>query len=266
DTDTDTDTDTVSNTNNDTDNDDNGIQTAAMGAITSPVFTLSVGNEPSTSTGEPLTPGQDGGDASARDMSTNTTVDFGFQDVELPVELLAFQAKADKDHIDIIWSTASEIDNSHFLLERSEDGKAFKQIARIQGQGTTLEQTDYAYEDHEAIPNVLYYYRLKQVDIDGAFDYSEIRTAQLESTNKDWELYPNPIGQDKLLNVNFYAESTTVEFVVLNVQNRSILNIKQDLSATGWTQIQIDVTVLPAGTYILMDKTGNTKQFIVAVE
>ncbi|MEM9847468.1 MAG: T9SS type A sorting domain-containing protein, partial [Bacteroidota bacterium] len=146
-----------------------------------------------------------------------------------------------------------------------EDGKVFKSIARIKGQGTTLVRTDYKHEDHEAIPNILYYYRIKQVDFDGSFAYSEIRTAELDAIT-EWELYPNPIGQDKLLNVNFYAQETTAEFVILDAQNRSILNIKQDLGSTGWQQIQIDINILPAGTYILMDTDGNTKRFVVAVE
>ena len=164
------------------------------------------------------------------------------------------------------WATASEFNNSHFELERSEDGKVFKQIARIQGQGTTLVQSDYSFEDREAISNVLYYYRLKQVDIDGSFEYSEIKTAELESEDKDWELYPNPIGQDKLLNVSFYAKTTVADFIVVYAQNKVVLNIKQDLNNTGWNEIQINVTALPAGNYILMDRNGNIKQFILTVE
>ncbi|MEM9886521.1 MAG: SdrD B-like domain-containing protein, partial [Bacteroidota bacterium] len=256
---------TTTTDDDDTDNDDNGINGAiASSEILSPIYMLMVGDEPSA-TDETLTPTQDGSDSSTRDGSTNTTVDFGFQDEILPVEFLDFSAKADKDHIDLTWATASEFENSHFELERSEDGKVFKKIARIQGQGTTLLRTDYKHEDHEAIPNILYYYRIKQVDFDGSFAYTEIRTAELDAIT-EWQLYPNPIGQDKLLNVNFYAQETTVAFVILDAQNRSILNIKQDLSSTGWQQIQIDINALPAGTYILMDAEGNTKRFVVAME
>ncbi|MEM6697518.1 MAG: SdrD B-like domain-containing protein, partial [Bacteroidota bacterium] len=180
----------------------------------------------------------------------------------LPVELLYFKAQADKDHVELTWSTASELNNSHFELERSEDGKTFKQIARIQGKGTTLEQTDYSYKDDKVIPNTLYYYRLKQMDFDGSFEYSEIRVVEINAIT-EWTLYPNPIGQDNLLNVSFYADQAVAEFFVLDAQNRSILQVKQDLSNTGWNQIQIDIAVLPSGTYILMDKEGNTKRFVV---
>ncbi|MEM6696969.1 MAG: SdrD B-like domain-containing protein, partial [Bacteroidota bacterium] len=182
--------------------------------------------------------------------------------IVLPVELLGFEAKADKDHIDLVWSTASELNNSHFELERSEDGKVFKQIGRVEGQGTTLETTDYAYEDETVVPGVLYYYRLKQVDLDGTSEYSEVRTAQIESEIGDMELYPNPIGEATELQVRFYTTELTKEFIIMDINNRSVLQVKQDLKNKGWNTMSIDIQVLPAGTYILLDKQGNSKRFV----
>ncbi|MEM9850332.1 MAG: T9SS type A sorting domain-containing protein, partial [Bacteroidota bacterium] len=185
-------------------------------------------------------------------------------DLILPVELLGFKATAAKDHIDLTWSTANELNNSHFDLERSEDAKAFKPIARIQGQRTTLEQTDYTYEDHEAIPNVLYYYRLKQVDTDGSFEYSEIRTARLEEAMNEMTIAPNPIGLDQELQVRYFAQELAVNFVILDIHGRPVLQVKQDLSAIGWHTLQIDLSGLAAGTYILMDEQGSALNFIIA--
>ena len=93
----------------------------------SPIITLTIGQEPSGAD-EFLSPQQDGSENSQQDVNTNTTIDFGVQDFVLPVELLSFKATADKDHIDLTWATASELNNSHFELERSEDGKSFKMI------------------------------------------------------------------------------------------------------------------------------------------
>ncbi|MEM9849305.1 MAG: hypothetical protein AAF847_15580, partial [Bacteroidota bacterium] len=204
--------------------------------------------------------GTNGGDEDDHDIAP-LPLDF-----ILPVELLAFEAKADKDHIDLVWSTASERNNSHFELERSEDGKTFKAIARIQGQGTTLEQADYSYADHEAIPNVLYYYRLKQVDFDGAYEYSEIRAAELAAEVGAMMLYPNPIGVNQALQVRFFAKALLADFVIMDIHSRPVLQIKQDLNATGWNTIQIDLDGLAAGTYILMDQAGNSLNFIVTIE
>ncbi|MEM6696835.1 MAG: SdrD B-like domain-containing protein, partial [Bacteroidota bacterium] len=163
--------------------------------------------------------GKNGGDEDDHDIAPVPS------DVVLPVELLGFEAKADKDHIDLVWATASEYNNSHFELERSEDGKVFKQIARIEGQGTTIEQFDYDYEDQEVIPGVLYYYRLKQVDIDGVFEYSEIRSAQIEVIGGEMELYPNPIGESTELQVRFYTTELTKEFVIMDIYSRSVLQV-----------------------------------------
>ncbi|MEM6700492.1 MAG: collagen-binding domain-containing protein, partial [Bacteroidota bacterium] len=170
----------TNNTNDDDmDNDDNGVQPAPMAEVISPVYMLVVDKEPNSSQ-EILTPVQDGFDNSPRDKNTNTTVDFGFQTVPLPVELLSFKAVADKGYVMLKWLTTSEVENSHFNLERSEDSKTFKSIARVEGNGTTLELSEYHFEDRKVIIGNTYYYRLKQVDFDGAISYSEIQTAKLE--------------------------------------------------------------------------------------
>lgn len=251
---------TTTTDNDDTDNDDNGTQIVGNGEVTSPTYTLSVGEEPSGES-ETLTPLQDGAENSSQDVNINTTVDFGFQNLVLPVELLSFKAKANKDHIDLTWSTASEFDNSHFELERSEDSKTFKKIARIDGQGTTLEISDYKYEDKEATHGVLYYYRLKQVDFDGKFTYSDIENARLEKASKDWMIYPNPISQAEMLHLNFFAETINNRFNIMDVHSRVVLSIERDLNPEEWHTIQVDVSSLPSGTYILIDNKGNTQRF-----
>ncbi len=180
----------------------------------------------------------------------------------LPVELLSFEAKADVDHIDLKWATASELNNSHFELERSEDAKSFKPIARIEGQGTTLETTLYDYEDHEAVGGVTYYYRLKQTDFDGTFEYSDIRSAKLNKGDTDWTIYPNPIGGSQRLQVEFYSEATEVVFYLMDIDGKQIMRIEQDLNTKGWQTLDVDVTHLPASTYTLVDEQGNVKQFV----
>ncbi|MEL6719932.1 MAG: endonuclease, partial [Bacteroidota bacterium] len=180
----------------------------------------------------------------------------------LPVELLNFEARADKDHISLNWSTASEFNNSHFKLERSEDGKLFKQIARIEGNGTTLEQAYYNYEDQDVIPDVSYYYRLKQVDFDDVFEYSEIRMAKLKPLEDDMRLYPNPIGSFSSLKINCYATKLTKGFFIMDIHGRNVLEIEQKFKNIGWNTIDIDIQSLPSGTYVFSDKQDNTKRFI----
>ncbi|MEM9848565.1 MAG: SdrD B-like domain-containing protein, partial [Bacteroidota bacterium] len=252
----------TTNVDDDTDNDDNGIQLTSQGDVNSPIINLSPGNEPSGAQ-EFQSPNQDGSENSTQDVNTNTTIDFGFQDLVLPVELLSFKAQANKDHIDLVWVTASERNNSHFELERSEDGKTFKQIARIEGNGTTIEEISYAYEDLEVVANVTYYYRLKQVDFDGNFDYSDIRTAQIEAeASGEMSLYPNPVGMGEPLNVRIFLQELSTELYVLDLQGRILKTVQYDVLDKGWNIIEVQVDELAAGTYFLASSAGEIKEFI----
>lgn len=84
----------------------------------------------------------------------------------LPVELLYFRVNGDV----LEWATASEENNSHFEVERSVDGRDFLAIGKVEGNGTTSERNEYKYN----IPQGAAYYRLKQVDFDGAYEYSDV--------------------------------------------------------------------------------------------
>ena len=88
----------------------------------------------------------------------------------LPIELIAFHGVADKAGIDIYWSTAAEINNDFFTIERSRDGINWEVIHFTKGAGNSSEIMEYAFVDFEP-PIGLVYYRLKQTDFDGAFSY-----------------------------------------------------------------------------------------------
>jgi len=260
----------VTDPNDATDRDDNGDQPFIGAETTSPVYMLMAGVQPVSGAGamdesNAFGGDQDGPDGSPRDKNGNQTVDFAFLNVPLPVELLAFKATPDVDHIDLTWITASEIDNDYFDLERSTDGKAFKAITQLDGQGNTLELTNYAYEDVNVQPNVLYYYRLRQVDYNGAFEYSEIVTAQISGEKEGgMELYPNPVGVGSKLNVRLFTEQTTAELYIMDVQGRVIRTIKRDIVNTGWNVIEIEVSDLASGAYIIVDRSGEIREFVKA--
>lgn len=114
----------------------------------------------------------------------------GDPDSALPVELLGFYADVFDGNVELRWSTASEINNDYFIIERSSDGKHFNPLGRINGSGTTNIMTNYTLTD-EFPMNGLAYYRLKQVDYDGTTTYSEILAVNY-STSAQILLYPNP--------------------------------------------------------------------------
>lgn len=94
--------------------------------------------------------------------------------VPLPIELVNFNASPDGDIVKLTWTTLSEINNDYFCIERSLNGNIFEEIGRISGSGNSNNIIKYYYYDNRAYINTLLYYRLKQVDFDGTFEYSNV--------------------------------------------------------------------------------------------
>ena len=94
--------------------------------------------------------------------------------VPLPVGLMHFTATSDGKIVELDWATATELNNSHFEIQRSEDGESWSVLDEVNGAGFSNEEKNYRYRD---VNNVRGYYRLKQVDLDGAFEYSPISYA-----------------------------------------------------------------------------------------
>ena len=117
----------------------------------------------------------------------------------LPVELTAFQARLQSDHTTLLhWQTATEHNNAGFDIERSTDGKRWEKIGFMPGQGNAQEQRTYQFTDPQPFPG-RNYYRLAQLDTDGATTYSDIRSIVLAKDGKPgFRMFPNPVTQGQL--------------------------------------------------------------------
>jgi fibronectin-binding autotransporter adhesin len=111
---------------------------------------------------------------------------------KLPVELLSFSAELNENKaVDITWVTATEINNDYFEVEHSLDAIRFNKIETVQGAGNSTETLYYGTVDYR--PNVgVNYYRLKQVDFDGTYAYSDVVLVNLEDRINSIRVYPNP--------------------------------------------------------------------------
>ncbi len=166
----------------------------------------------------------------------------------LPVTYLSFMGTYKQGNIELAWSTATEIDNQGFEVERSSDGLSFEKIAFVEGHGNSVSQKNYAYIDRNRLQDA--YYRLKQIDYDGAFEYSEVvfvRTAP--ALANDFSVYPNPVASRVVL------ESTYSADVVLDLRLVGI-DGKEVGTANGTVHILNEYlnTTLPslkAGVYLL---------------
>ncbi|MDG1433899.1 MAG: T9SS type A sorting domain-containing protein, partial [Saprospiraceae bacterium] len=111
----------------------------------------------------------------------------------LPVELTKFQAVQQNAHVELFWKTASERNTDHFVIERSHNGYSFLEIESVtsQGDGVTIQN----YNAKDIFPhNGMNYYRLKIVDNDSIFEYSNIQIVHLESPSAI-TLFPNPVNK-----------------------------------------------------------------------
>jgi len=111
----------------------------------------------------------------------------------LPIELTSFEVLAKNSMHQLTWSTATEIEASHFEIEHSNDGGVWEIIGMVNAAGEGLIQQSYTF-DH--LPNSVFsthYYRLKMIDLDGSFEYSNIRSIEMNSANT-FQIAPNPFN------------------------------------------------------------------------
>lgn len=180
--------------------------------------------------------------------------------VSLPVELLSFKAIAKNSSIRLDWATASEENNAGFDIQRSTDGKVFETIAFVEGKGTTLEQQEYFYDDKSLRQEQTYYYRLKQIDYDGQFEFSEIITATIEKQNVTvGDFYPNPTSGAVQLN---YTSNTDAELTVTvyNTTGQTLANEIHNVVA-GENNLAFNFSALPKGNYFVKLQAGENTQY-----
>lgn len=128
----------------------------------------------------------------------------------LPVKLSSFKVNNDVRRVRIEWTTASEQDNDRFEIERSSDGTLWETVANVKAKGTPSSKTSYLAFDNSPLSNVVNYYRLKQIDLDGRYSFSEVRTVKLSDSKGTVIVSPNPASSA----INFKMEKQGAASVV----------------------------------------------------
>lgn len=166
----------------------------------------------------------------------------------LPVDLTSFQAVQQNSHAYLQWETASEINTSHFSIERSIDGIDFKSIGNVQGNGDAVIAHQYTFKD--IIPeDGVNYYRLKIVDHDNTFEYSNIEVIKFEATPAI-QLFPNPVKKTIQLE-GFDPNLKNVQLEILDRNGQLIFNHNISIN-DGKLQVPVEaVNIQNPGTYFL---------------
>lgn len=171
---------------------------------------------------------------------------YGEQSV-IPLELLNFQVVRQKDKLYLSWQTASEQNSDYFDIEHSTNGKDFFKIESISAKGNSNITQHYSFIDQNPKKG-LNYYRLKQMDMDGNFEYSKTISIVFES--EEITFYPNPTT-----GIIYFSESVK-DIVIYDMLGKEILRINTPSE-------QVDLSHLLNGTYIIKMNKGSVKQTII---
>jgi len=175
----------------------------------------------------------------------------------LPIELINFDAKPDEGNVKLKWQTANENNNDYFTIERSINGIDWIEIKRIKGAGNSFSTLNYATTDKN--PHLgLSYYRLKQVDYDGEYSFSNIENIHIqELTKSKIKIYPNPTF-NKITLVGSISELEIIN--IYNVIGENITN-QVRLMFIEKQKVVIDLSNLSKGTYYIKTKTSANKVY-----
>ncbi|GJQ62438.1 MAG: hypothetical protein SCALA702_14910 [Melioribacteraceae bacterium] len=166
----------------------------------------------------------------------------------VPVELTSFTASAIAGEVILEWETATEINNMGFEVERSFDNSRFTRIAFIDGFGTTSERKTYRYTDDASQPVI--YYRLKQIDFDGKFEYSATISVENDVPERFTveQNYPNPFNPSTRVQ---YAvpENGSVKIFITNPLGEVVETIHSGAIENGKHEFMWNASGLPSGIY-----------------
>ncbi len=159
--------------------------------------------------------------------------------VTLPIELISFDASANKNQVDLTWATASEKNNDFFTIERTVDGIDFEEIGKVAGQGNSSIKNEYTFSDTRP-KNGVSYYRLKQTDYNGESEYFEVKSVNILKGIFVSNVYPNPAVMNR---TTVFIEKTK-DVVTLNVRNvLGQLISSKDIDATS-NDVTVEVELI----------------------
>jgi len=168
----------------------------------------------------------------------------------VPVELTSFTVSALNNSVTLNWSTASELNNSGFEIQRTVMGNEFVTIGFLNGYGTTTEAKTYSFVDYNIVVGN-YSYRLKQVDFDGTFSYSSELDVVVSSPTQ-FELaqnFPNPFNPSTKINFNLTVDSK-VSLKVFNILGQEVATLINSNLVAGVNSINFDASELNSGVYL----------------
>ena len=185
----------------------------------------------------------------------------------VPVEFTSFAANVNNNGDVILnWTTATELNNQMFEIERrSEEGQYIK-IGYVNGHGTTTENQEYSYIDN-SVETGTYFYRLKQIDFLGTYEYSDEIEVEVNGplTFGLEQNYPNPFNPSTHIKYNI-PESGIVKLAIYNTLGEEVAVLVDGMVEAGFYEVTFDASHLPSGAYfyrLQSDKLNQVKKMLL---
>jgi len=178
--------------------------------------------------------------------------------VPLPVTLVSFSARQIKDRVSLEWTTASEIDNDFFQVEKSTDGKSFFAIGKVKGAINSTESQSYNFSDYE-LTQGRFFYRLKQVDLDKKFTYSHLVAVQIGEISTPsilLNVFPNPTAEALFISHEGLIEDVMI-VTLFDPSGKILMKTEQSVRLNDGP-LEMHLSDLKSGPYIVKVIAGET--------
>lgn len=178
----------------------------------------------------------------------------------LPVIFLNFEARPEGENINLFWSTATELNNDYFIIERGENSLYFRSIGKINGAGNSSAVTNYRFNDISPgggeREEETFYYRIRQTDFDGKYSYSNIVAVRVLNKNSSLYIYPNPSdGKELFFRLNF-PHLNQWHVTVFEISGKEVLSKSFRGENVRFQELNFEKQLVK-GSYLLTVKSGN---------
>lgn len=176
-------------------------------------------------------------------------MNYAYEAASLPVEWLEFRAENRQNTAELSWSTASEKNSDHFLVEHSERNAGFGVVGRVEAAGNSMEKRTYRFV-HSRPSEGTNYYRIRQVELDGKFEFSKIIAVEFTELEDQLTVFPNP-SEGSGLSIRFISkEQRQIRLAVFDLTGRQILTGFKEVEK-GVNVLDLDVAAFFPGIYLL---------------
>lgn len=189
--------------------------------------------------------------------STFTSLAFSGVNAALPVELTSFTAAASGSQVNLAWTTATEVNNYGFDIERSNSNSNFEKIGFVKGNGNSNSTKNYSFTDKQNLSGK-YNYRLKQIDNGGVSVYSKVIEASIGQPQK-FDLsqnYPNPFNPTTTIEFSL-PQKSEVNLSVINMLGQVVKEITSGTFEAGTHSVQLNASDIASGVYMYKLQAGN---------